>query len=177
MSKASGEVAWRFRTPFPPEALRERLAANVGSPDETTIGAVLGRVGLDWARIYRRPREGRAPLPFRIDWIADDDGGGDGAVVTCRMRAPDKGVMRAAYIGLALIFAVSVYFLLGPIAAEAGGLTALHVIAFVLWSLFLGWMGFFYGIAVRSTYRDERVILLAHAQQVLKGGPVEEIAA
>ena len=174
---SGGDSIWRFRSPFPPQAVRERLEAGAGRPDEGAVGDVLGRVGLDWARIYRRPREGRAPLPLRIDWIADGDRGGDGAVVTCRMRQPDKGVMRAAYIGLALMFAVSVYFLLGPIAAEAGGLTALHVIAFVLWSLFLGWIGFFYGIAVRSAYRDERVILLAHAQQVLKGGPVEEVAA
>ncbi|NGM49066.1 hypothetical protein G5B46_05545 [Caulobacter sp. 602-2] len=171
--RAEPDVAWRFRSPFAPEILRERLAASVGGPDETTTGALLGRVGLDWARIYRRPREGRAPLPLRIDWIVD----GDGAAVTCRMRQPDKGVMRAAYVGLALMFAVSVYFLLGPIAAEAGGLTAAHVIVFVLWSLFLGWMGLFYGVAVRSTYRDERLLLIAHAQQALKGGAVEAVRA
>ncbi|PLR20239.1 hypothetical protein SGCZBJ_22480 [Caulobacter zeae] len=171
MSSTGGEVAWRFRAPFPPDALRERLAASVGSRDETRIGTVLGQVGLDWARIYRCPRQGHAPLPLRIDWVVD----GDGAEVTCRMRSPNKGVMRGANIGLALLFAASAYFMLCPIATEAGGLTVAHVIVFVLCSLFLGWMGFFHQVAVRSTYRDDRVLLVAHAQQALRGGAVEEI--
>ncbi|GEM_PF-2140567 len=173
MNRTSGESIWRFRTPFSPETVRERLDAGVGRPDEGVSGDVLGRVGLDWASIYRRTRQGRTPLPLRIDWVAD----GDGALVTCRMRSPNKGVMRAGNIGLALLFAVSVYFLFGPIAAEAGGLTAAHVIVFVLWGLFLGWLGFFNGVAVRAIYRDERLLLLAHAQQALKGGAVEEVAA
>jgi hypothetical protein len=170
MSKSSGEVAWRFRAPFPPQAVRERLSASVGGPEETRVGAVLGQVGLDWARIHHFQGQGYAPIPLRIDWVAD----GDGALLTCRMRSPGKRFPQLLSIGLALMAALSAWLVFGPMAAAAGGLTAVHVILFVLWCLFLGGWGLYAAVFSNYVYRDERLLLIAHAQQALKGGPVEE---
>ncbi|MBI1686510.1 hypothetical protein [Caulobacter hibisci] len=170
-AKATDSVAWRFRTPFPPEAARERLEAAVGGPDETRIGEVIGQVGLDWARIYRCERQGYAPIPLRMDWVAD----GEGTLVTCRMRSPSKRFPQGLAIGIAIIAAFSAWLVFGPLARDAGGLTAVHVILFGLWCLFLGGWGLYAVVFSNYAYRDERLLLIAHAQQALEGGPVEEV--
>ena len=134
---------------------------------------VLGQIGLNWARIYHFQGQGYAPIPLRIDWVAD----GDGAQVTCRIRSPSKRFPQVLAIGVAIIAALSAWLVFGPLARDAGGLTAVHVILFVLWCLFLGGWGLYAAVFSNYAYRDERLLLIAHAQQVLKGGAVEEVTA
>lgn len=168
----SGKLACRFRTTLSPEAVRERLEASIGRPDRNMAGAVLGRVAPDSASIYRRPREGISALPLRIDWIAD----GEGCLVTCRMRQPDDRLALAWRIGVGLLLALSAWWFFAFALKQAGRNAGTYLIMFVAWCLFVCAVGLFTTLAIRSTYRDERVILLAHARQALKGGALEEIA-